>query len=147
MRIKTAGLTLVELVVAMGLFGVIMVTLFPAFILSNLIDNTSKEFNDANNLAQQQIEEVYQLAQTMTLESAIDALEGTYAYVCTPDASPSELVFTCVKDSGNFHTNLSLTRNQPRLNVTDAVVTVSTLQGEVSGNRSSIQLYMRFDLP
>ncbi len=53
------GLTLIEVVVALGLLGIIAVTLFPAFLIANQVTMASKEMTDANYQVQQEIELFY----------------------------------------------------------------------------------------
>jgi prepilin-type N-terminal cleavage/methylation domain-containing protein len=90
------GLTLVEVVVAMGLFGIIMVTLFPAFLITNLMNITSREFTDANFEAQSELEEIYNLSKDAdaTPVSVLTSPEmGSYA-------CPSNV---CSKEEGNYY--------------------------------------------
>lgn len=83
------GLTLVEVVVAMGLFGVIMVTLFPAFLITNLMNITSREFTDANFEAQSELEEIYNLSKVPVttgktpLQATADVLTNMNYGSCT----------------------------------------------------------------
>ena len=61
------GMSLIELIIAMAIFGMIMVSIFPAFIILNLTNIVSKENVSANYLAQYTSEELYQLGQDDTL--------------------------------------------------------------------------------
>ncbi len=61
------GVTLIELIIAMAIFGMIMVSIFPAFIILNLTNIVSKENVSANYLAQRTSEELYQLGKDNTL--------------------------------------------------------------------------------
>ena len=64
------GMSLIELIIAMAIFGMIMVSIFPAFIILNLTNIVSKENVSANYLAQHTSEELYQLGQDDTLTIA-----------------------------------------------------------------------------
>lgn len=64
------GMTLIELIIAMAIFGMIMVSIFPAFIILNLTNVVSEENVGANYLAQETSEELYQLGQDGTLTQA-----------------------------------------------------------------------------
>lgn len=64
------GMSLIELIIAMAIFGMIMVSIFPAFIILNLTNIVSKENVSANYLAQHTSEELYQLGQDDTLSVA-----------------------------------------------------------------------------
>lgn len=61
------GMSLIELIIAMAIFGMIMVSIFPAFIILNLTNIVSKENVGANYLAQETSEELYELGQDDTL--------------------------------------------------------------------------------
>lgn len=64
------GMSLIELIIAMAIFGMIMVSIFPAFIILNLTNVVSEENVSANYLAQKTSEELYQLGQDETLTKA-----------------------------------------------------------------------------
>lgn len=64
------GMTLVELIIAMAIFGMIMVSIFPAFLIINMTNIVSKENVSANYIAQNTIEELYQLGQDSTVTQA-----------------------------------------------------------------------------
>lgn len=63
------GVSLIELIIAMAIFGMIMVSIFPAFIILNLTNIVSKENVSANYIAQQTSEELYQWGKDTTLTS------------------------------------------------------------------------------
>lgn len=84
------GVSLIELIIAMAIFGMIMVSIFPAFIILNLTNIVSKENVSANYIAQQTSEELYQLGKdttltAFTLQSRLNALgffeDGSGKYV------------------------------------------------------------------
>ena len=64
------GMSLIELIIAMAIFGMIMVSIFPAFIILHLSNIVSEENVGANYLAQETSEELYQLGQDETLTKA-----------------------------------------------------------------------------
>lgn len=64
------GMSLIELIIAMAIFGMIMVSIFPAFIILNLSNIVSEENVGANYLAQETSEELYQLGQDESLTEA-----------------------------------------------------------------------------
>ena len=134
------GMTLIEVVVAMAIFGIIMVTLFPAFLITNLLNIASKQFTDANFLAQAEIEEIYNYSQTHSLNETILWLDSTYTtpYNC-------DLVNRiCERTEEGFYYTLTYTPDAPTTGVsTIHLIVGSSLQGEES-NRSMIEVYFRF---
>lgn len=134
------GMTLIEVVVAMAIFGIIMVTLFPAFLITNLLNIASKQFTDANFLAQAEIEEIYNHSQTHSLSQTINWLDHSVAapYDC-------DLVNrVCLKSVDGFTYTLMYEPDVPTIGVsTIQLIVSSSLQGEES-NRSMIEVYFRF---
>lgn len=130
------GLTLVEVVVAMGLFGIIMVTLFPAFLLTNLMNIVSDEFTDANYLVQTEMEEVYNASKTSgaTPTSVLTSL----GYSCASS--------TCTKDDGDYHYIATFSTNSEVASVTNLLIVVSNPGGAADYNkdRAELELYLRF---
>ena len=61
------GVTLVELIIAMAIFGMIMVSVFPAYLILNLTNIVSKENVSANYVAQQSIEELINLSNSSSV--------------------------------------------------------------------------------
>jgi prepilin-type N-terminal cleavage/methylation domain-containing protein len=131
------GLTLVEVVVAMGLFGIIMVTLFPAFIITNLMNNISKEFTDASYFAQSEMEELYSLSK-VTGSTALTSIESM-GYTCSSGV--------CTDNSDtDFNFSIVYTTNSTISDITNVQLTVTSKVGDpdYQGNRSQIELYIKF---
>lgn len=135
------GLTLVEVVVAMGLFGIIMVALFPAFLITNLMNITSREFTDANFHVQTEMEEIYNASKATgaTASSVLTSL----GYTCVST--------TCTKDDGDYHYSATFnTYKDPVTNndtsLTSIVLTVSKIQDNptIGEERASLQLVLKF---
>lgn len=130
------GLTLIEVVVAMGLFGIIMVALFPAFLITNLMNITSQEFTDANFHVQTEMEEIYNASKTTgaTPTSVLTSLG--YACVST----------TCTKDEGDYHYIATYSVNAQVSSITNLTIVVSNQSGNPNygKDRAELQLYLRF---
>lgn len=134
------GMTLIEVVVAMAIFGIIMVTLFPAFLITNLMNIASKQFTDANYLAQAEIEEIYNYSKTHSLSQTVTWLDNTY-----PTPYNCDLINrVCERSADNFSYIMTYEPDVPTVGVsTIRLVVGSSLQGEES-NRSMIEVYFRF---
>ena len=135
------GLTLVEVVVAMGLFGVIMVTLFPAFLITNLMNITSREFTDANFEAQSELEEIYNLSKVTgaTPTNVLTSL-AMGPYVCVGN--------TCNKDEGEYRFSVTFGANAQVGTMTNLVITVSKPSANPSygKNRAQLELVLKFGI-
>lgn len=131
------GLTLVEVVVAMSLFGIIMVTLFPAFIITNLMNNVSKEFTDASYFAQSEMEELYSLSKVTGSDPLISI--QSMGYTCTSGV--------CTDPSNtDFDFTMTYSTNSTISDITNVQLTVTSKVGDpdYQGNRSQIELYIKF---
>ena len=141
------GLTLVEVVVAMGLFGVIMVTLFPAFLITNLMNITSREFTDANFEAQSELEEIYDLSKSLgvTAASVLDGMgyDTPPSTVCT--TSPCERlsgVYRYVVTFGPYNDPVT----GPSTTLTNVIISVSKIvdNPQIGEDRAQLQIVLRF---
>ncbi len=101
------GVSLIELIIAMAIFGMIMVSIFPAFIILNLTNIVSKENVSANYIAQQTSEELYQLGKDTTLTagtlpSRLNALgffvDGSGKYVNNLNADFTQVLTVTLND-------------------------------------------------
>ena len=139
------GLTLVEVVVAMGLFGIIMVALFPAFLITNLMNITSREFTDANFIVQSELEKIYNMSKEEFVETSKSAEVQVFeslTYVCIGS--------TCTKNVDEYHYSAIFnTFKDPVTNadtsLTNIVLTVSKIQDNptIGEDRASLQIILK----
>lgn len=129
------GLTLVEVVVAMGLFGVIMVTLFPAFLITNLMNITSREFTDANFEAQSELEEIYSRSK---LEADPALVLSAMGYGCASAI--------CTKDVDEYHYVVTYGANAEVNSMMNVLITVSkpSANPNYGKDRAQLELVLRF---
>jgi prepilin-type N-terminal cleavage/methylation domain-containing protein len=143
------GLTLVEVVVAMGLFGIIMVTLFPAFLITNLMNITSREFTDANFEAQSELEEIYNLSKVTGAKPG--PVIGSMGYTaCTSSGATT----TCSRSDANYNYVISYnvymdTAPEPDVptSLTNIVIAVSNKvdNPQIWESRAQLQIILKFD--
>lgn len=140
------GMTLVEVIVAMALFAIVMVTVFPAFLITNMMNNVSKEFMDANYYAQEELEQIYNKGKTSTMPVIIAWLESEprpVPYACEPQDGGAEI---CTKTVSNIKYEILFDYHpDPTLFSLHVVtVTVEITTGEYAGDRANIKNFMRF---
>ena len=153
------GLTLVEVVVAMGLFGVIMVTLFPAFLINNLMNITSREFTDANFEAQSELEEIYNgskdpvITGTTPLEATADVIANMNYGSCTVSGAITSCIKNEIDSDYIFTIDYNLYKDPVTnldTNLTNVVITATSkisreANGTAIGNdRAQLQIILRF---
>ncbi|PKM64989.1 MAG: hypothetical protein CVU96_00065 [Firmicutes bacterium HGW-Firmicutes-20] len=143
------GMTLVEVIVAMALFAIVMVTVFPAFLITNMMNNVSKEFMDANYYAQEELEQIYNKGKTSTMPDIVTWMEGRDfgvdkpKFVCEPQDDGAEI---CSRKVANIAYQVLFEYHpDPTLFSLHVVtVTVEITTGEYAGDRAVIENFMRF---
>ncbi|PKM69814.1 MAG: hypothetical protein CVU94_02050 [Firmicutes bacterium HGW-Firmicutes-19] len=137
------GMTLVEVIVAMALFAIVMVTVFPAFLITNMMNNVSKEFMDANYYAQEELEQIYNKGKTSTMPVIVAWMKSDRGFTCDLQAGGAEI---CTKTLSNIKYEISFDYHpDPSLFTLHVVtVTVEITTGEYAGDRASINNFMRF---
>lgn len=139
MRKHKRGMTLVEVVVAIGLFGVVMVTLFPAFLLVNRINNTSKEFTDSSYWAQAEMDYIYSIAEQKTAPEIITDLDVNRSYGCSGNV--------CSKTVGTFRYEITVVGDDPEPFVASINIAISRVNGTDPGDRSEMTYFVRTKKP
>jgi prepilin-type N-terminal cleavage/methylation domain-containing protein len=134
------GMTLVEVIVAMALFAIVMVTLFTAFLITNVMNNVSKEFSDASYLAQNEIERIYGLSQENTVNQVITDLHSNHGYACVLVVD----VDVCEKTVDDFKYQVSFKENLSVVNITIVTIVVEAITGDYAGDRVQIENHLRF---
>lgn len=129
------GMSLIELIIAMAIFGMIMVSIFPAFIILNLTNIVSEENVGANYLAQETSEELYQLGQDETLTEA-DFPTRLNGLGFTIDGSGNYIN----NSDSDFSQNLTVLYNNPETGFVRLILVVESKRNYVY-NSSTINDY------
>lgn len=136
-------MTLVEVIVAMALFAIVMVTVFPAFLITNMMNNVSKEFMDANYYAQEELEQIYNKGKTSTMTAIVTWMGSTRGFTCNTSDDGSSI---CTKSVDNIDYEISFDYHpDPTLFSLHVVeITVEITTGDYAGDRAEISNFMRF---
>lgn len=86
------GMTLVEIIVSIAILSIIIVTFLTFFIQSTKVNNVSKDITDSSYVAQSEMEEIYNLSNTMSYMDTITYLSN--AYTVNSSDSNYEYIFT-----------------------------------------------------
>lgn len=135
------GMTLVEVIVAMALFAIVMVTVFPAFLITNMMNNVSKEFMDANYYASAELEEIYNKSKTTSMPITVVWM-STRGYACATQDT-GERVCTKTVDDVDYEVVFDYYPDLGNLVIVE--ITVEFTAGEYAGDRAEIENYMRFN--
>jgi prepilin-type N-terminal cleavage/methylation domain-containing protein len=133
------GMTLVEVIVAMALFAIVMVTIFPAFIITNMMNNVSKEFMDANYYATEELEEIYHKGKSQNLAGIATWLGASRGFTCVVVSS----VYECTKTANGVVYDMTLGMHTGLNDLVDVNITVEVTTGDYAGDRAEIQSFVR----
>jgi prepilin-type N-terminal cleavage/methylation domain-containing protein len=133
------GMTLVEVIVAMALFAIVMVTVFPAFIITNMMNNVSKEFMDANYYATEELEEIYHKGKSENLVGIAAWLGTSRGFSCVLVSS----VYECTKTANGVAYDMTLGSHTGLMDLIDVNITVEVTTGDYAGDRAEIQSFVR----
>lgn len=134
-------MTLVEVIVAMALFAIVMVTVFTALLITNVMNNVSKEFSDASSFAQNEMEIIYDLSISnsladvqLLLANPLD-VDKNFGYIC--------LESTCSKTRGDFDFEIRFVNDEDSI-ATKIVVEVVSTKGDYAGDRAQVENHVIF---
>ncbi len=133
------GMTLVEVIVAMALLAMVLVTLFPAFLITNMMNNVSKEFMDASYYATEELEEIYHKGKTDDLAQISAWLGTSRGFSCVLISG----IYQCSKTANGVLYNMTMEYYGGLLDLADVNITVEVTTGEYAGDRAVIQNYVR----
>lgn len=129
-----SGMTLIEVMVAIAIFGIVMVTVFPAVLVLNLMNNYSYERLDTTFIAQEQMEAIVFQSRNDSFNNLRSYIINTMGYA-EVETSPS-YVFS--KSETNYTISITITQiGNSRLYNLLVLVTSSTT--DIAGNRSQLE--------
>lgn len=137
MRDNKAGMTLIEIVIALLIFTVMLAAVFNAFLISAEVNRSSKDFSEARALGQSQLEDLYAKS-ILRFEDAVYALEVEDLYACNgfsyaTDETTGLITYSiasnpliCVKTMDDFIIELSFDLDASSTLVKTKIVVSST---------------------
>ncbi len=138
--IKTKlGMTFVEVIVAMAIFAILVVAIFPAFMLGIKLNAVSKVQVETATVSQNIMEEVYSYSLTSNLSTTITALSATYPSPVTVGS-----VTTLTRTTADYTIVIVFTANSPQNGMTKTKVTVTKLNnpyGALPGQAETILIF------
>jgi Tfp pilus assembly protein PilV len=139
---KRAGMTFLEVMIALFLFTLMVSAVFGVFLASRRMDLSSRYFTEARQKAQTRLEWIYQQSQSLSYSDTLYQLIATHQYSCTGFSwatdpltleitynPPSDIV-ACTVDDAGFTLNLTFTKKTHILSkdVVDVLVNVTHVQ-------------------
>lgn len=146
MHKKHSGMTILEVMISLFLLALMVGAVFPVFLVSRNMDLSSKAFTDARQLAQVEIEKIYNDSQNLGYYDTLYQIATTDGFTCTgfswtvdpisgltiyavPDARVN-----CEKVTEPFRVVLTLVHDTTKINayfINIAIQVFSTNHGEV----------------
>lgn len=133
-RLNSKGMTLIEVVAAIAIFGIVMVTIFPAVLVLNRMNNFAYEKLDTAFVAQETIESVIFHSRTANQN---ELLTHILALGFTQTQSTPNLIFT--RTVANYTTQVTLTQIPNGTLFRVLVVVTSTTTTPSGGNMSQLE--------
>lgn len=138
------GMTLIEVIVAMAIFGIMSVAVFPAIFLYSRINTISHQIDSASDVSLIVMEELVQYSDTIASDTLVQALiDDGYTLISPADLLTPSLVYQLEDTVSTYTVQLTLnfvSGNPYQINV--RIVVTST--GSVSGDRSEIENTLGF---
>ena len=132
------GLTLIEVVVAIAIFGIVMVTIFPAVMILNLANRVSFENTEAAFIAQQALERVIFESDNTTINGLTTILTTDEELLFVIDISePQHITLTRIMDQ--YQTTIDLMQLEPDSSLWRVIVVVNSLTDDIAGQRAQLE--------
>lgn len=138
---KSRGMTLIEIVIALAIFGMITVAIYPAFLVLAKMNLLSKANLSSNYIAQDVSETLFYYSQSLTNDELIDELVSAQGF--TVDSHVDQ-IYTLSKTKDNFQITIVITFSSPTAEFVTTVVNVASLNQAIAGQNSQIESILSF---
>jgi len=129
------GMTLIEVVVAIAIFGIVMVTIFPAVLVLNLMNTYSYEKLDTTYIAQQAMEEIIFESRTSSLANLRTHIDDNMGY--TQDNSVIDsLIYR--QNFSNYNVSIEI-KQYETTNLYNLIIIVESTTNDIAGDRVQLE--------
>lgn len=139
MKHRKAGMTFVEVIVAMTIFAILIVGIFPAFLIGIKLNAASKVKVETVSVAQSTMETIYSYTLTNTLPQTIVALSADY-----PSPVYSGNTTTLTKTTATYTIVIVFTSNTPLTGLTTTKITVTKLDNPYGAQPAQVESILLF---
>jgi prepilin-type N-terminal cleavage/methylation domain-containing protein len=136
-QLNKRGMTLIEVVVAIAIFGIVMVTIFPAVLVLNLMNTYSFEKLDTTYIAQEDMEEIIFESRNNSLDNVRSYISNTMNYTFLADESTTSM-FVYQRVDARYTISVSLTQIDST-ELYQLMVAVSSSTNEIEGERVQLE--------
>ena len=135
------GMTLVEIVIALAIFGMITVAIYPAFLVLAKMNLLSKANLASNYIAQDISETLFHYSQSIDDDSLVSTLVSEHGF--TVD-SHVEQTYHLSKIEDDFQISITITFSSPTDDFLATIVNVASLNQAIAGQNSQIESILSF---
>lgn len=136
--IKTKkAMTLIEVVVAIGLFGIVMVTIFPAALVLTLMNRVSYENIDTTFIAQQTMERIIFEANTKDITTIHQIVQNEMDFSFNDTGSTTS--YNYVNTETNYTVNLTILQDSDIPMLWHVIVVVDSSLNDAEGTRTQME--------
>ena len=135
------GMTLIEVVIALAIFGMITVAIYPAFLVLAKMNLLSKANLSSNYIAQDVSETLFHYSQSLEDDDLISELVGDQGFSID---SHVDQTYNLSKIEDNFQISVTITFSSPTAEFVTTVVNVASLNQAIAGQNSQIESILSF---
>ena len=138
-------MTLVEVIVAMAVFGIMSVAVFPAIFLYSRINTISQQIDTASSVSLEVMEDLVAYSDTIPSDELVLALiDDGYELISPslPETPAAAYVLETTQGSYSIQVTLTLVEGNPYQLHAQVIVTANL--GAISGDRSIIENILGF---
>ena len=135
------GMTLIEVVIALAIFGMITVTIYPAFLVLAKMNLLSKANLSSNYIAQDVSETLFHYSQSLEDDDLISELVSDQGFSVD---SHVDQTYNLSKIEDNFQISVTITFSSPTAEFVTTVVNVASLNQAIAGQNSQIESILSF---
>lgn len=136
-KLSKGGMTLIEVVVAIAIFGIVMVTIFPAAIMLTLMNKVSYENIDTTFIAQEAIERVIFETRSSTLLTTRQMIQNEMGFTFDSAGSTSTH-YRYSRNESNYTVSIQLIR-RPNSQLWQLLVVVDSSLADAEGTRTQLE--------
>lgn len=139
------GMTLIEVIVAMAVFGIMSVAVFPAIFLYSRINTISHQIDTASSVSLEVMEELVAYSDTVRSDSIVTTLIDQGYTLISPSLPETPATdYVLERTQSPYLVQVTLTRVSGNPFQVPVRVVVTATEGSITGDRSEIQNILGF---
>lgn len=139
------GMTLIEVIVAMAVFGIMSVAVFPAIFLYSRINTISQQIDTASSVSLDVMEELVRYSDTIRSDALVTTMiDQGYTLISPPLPETPSTDYVLNLTQSPYLIEVTITRVSGNPYQIKVRVVVTATEGSITGERSEIQNVLGF---